>query len=461
LGFFSRRDKDGYDKKGYDKDGYGRDGYDRDGYDKDGYGRGVYDRDGYDRDGYDRDGYDRDGFNASGIHKITGTRHNSDGYDVYGIQVFNGDGFLEKNSAEWNEVGINRDGTFNEFRCVNCSYQTLDRGEALKHKKDQSHNLLHKSQYYNHKISPRHPQLIVILIDQSSSMNEYFFSADGKDYSFANFARRATDSFLLDILRYSFNRYANDTVYLAIMGYGSTTMSATPKIPMEQLPFSVTKLAENYIKKNEPDDGDTERYSDPLGYHMDGEIAIGLPSLVDALEKTKEITEKWITNYPDSVPPVILNITNGLPADDPALSEKVQRGSSGDLPTLPLAAIADEIKKLATTDGNVLLCNALLGAGNPFTRPPLYSGTMYPTNVQNIDNSFAEPLFEMSSVIPGAVLERFISTGLIIERPIEMGSPVKLGSRLFFYNSDINSLLNILIFQPGGVVDKRLFPGFI
>ena len=39
MGFFTRRDKDGYDKKGYDKKGYDKDGHDRDGYDEDGYNK--------------------------------------------------------------------------------------------------------------------------------------------------------------------------------------------------------------------------------------------------------------------------------------------------------------------------------------------------------------------------------------------------------------------------------------
>ena len=37
MGFFSRRDKDGYYKKGYDESGFNKNGYDKDGYDIDGY----------------------------------------------------------------------------------------------------------------------------------------------------------------------------------------------------------------------------------------------------------------------------------------------------------------------------------------------------------------------------------------------------------------------------------------
>ena len=49
---------------------------------------------------------------------------------------------------------------------------------------------------------------------------------------------------------------------------------------------------------------------------------------------------------------------------------------------------------------------------------------------------FVESLFEISSVIPGAVLERII----------EMDLPVKPDSRLFLYNAEVTPLLNLVRF---------------
>ena len=94
MGFFSRRDKDGYDKKGYDEYGYDKDGYDKKGYDK---------------KGYDKDGYDRHGFELNGIHKITGTLFNKDGFNVEG---FDKDGFDKggRNNRGFDKAGYDKYG---------------------------------------------------------------------------------------------------------------------------------------------------------------------------------------------------------------------------------------------------------------------------------------------------------------------------------------------------------------
>ena len=259
---------------------------------------------------------------------------------------------------------------------------------------------------YNQLALPGSPQLMIILIDQSSSMSEIFFSEEGKDYSFARVAKNAVDSFLYEILSGCISgNEIRPFVDLAIIGYGASIRSATPKIPMDQLPFSVAELQTTFIKKNEADDGDVG-YHAPLRYEWIEEISDGATSMLAALEKAKEITEKWITTHQDSFPPVILNITDGMATDDPILIERVQRYSLGDLSALPLVTIVKEIQKLSTNDGNVLVCNAQLSGENQNT----LGGITYPTNVRNTDDPYTKLLFEMSSVIPDTLLEEFIET---------------------------------------------------
>ena len=83
-------DREGYDRKGYDRKGYNHDGYDRNGYDRRGRDRKGYDHDGRDQEGFDRygrdkDGYDRQGFSKAGIHKVTKTFFDENGYTVAGL----------------------------------------------------------------------------------------------------------------------------------------------------------------------------------------------------------------------------------------------------------------------------------------------------------------------------------------------------------------------------------------
>jgi len=270
---------------------------------------------------------------------------------------------------------------------------------------------------------------MIILIDQSSSMSELFFSADGEDYSVAHTAKHITDKCLFEIMRTCVSgNEIRPYVDLAIIGYGTSIRSATPKIPMDQLPFSVTELQNSYIAKNEIDDSNVGDFSKPR-YEWVEEMSSGTTSMLAALQKAKEITEKWIANHRNSFPPMILNITDGMATDDLVLLDRFQHGTLGDMSTLDLVTTVKEIQKLATTDGNVLLCNAHVS-------PDEMSQITYPTNTQNIENPLAELMFEMSSVIPSTLLE----TGK------EMGLPIQSGSRLFLYNAEVTSLLNFLRF---------------
>ncbi|MGL5902415.1 MAG: GIY-YIG nuclease family protein [Cetobacterium sp.] len=101
-----RYNKNGYDydENSFNRDGihritetkYNPEGYDKDGYDKFGFNiRGVnkvtqkkYALDGYDRFGYNINGYDKNNFSRDGIHRITETKYSPEGYDKDGYDRF-------------------------------------------------------------------------------------------------------------------------------------------------------------------------------------------------------------------------------------------------------------------------------------------------------------------------------------------------------------------------------------
>lgn len=95
-----------YDANGRDEDGFYADGenatpggFNRDGwrlerspitgrmkaYDRDGYDAKGYDREGYNRAGFNQQGINRRGFKQNGIHTITGTDCDPDGYNIYDV----------------------------------------------------------------------------------------------------------------------------------------------------------------------------------------------------------------------------------------------------------------------------------------------------------------------------------------------------------------------------------------
>lgn len=134
-------DTEGYNKEGYDKEGFNRKGYHRStrlhyntkGYDRKGFRVGVnytnpsygthkitgtkYDENGFDmygRDinGYDVEGYDINGWNKEGIHYETRTIYDECGYDRDGYNAEGyGKNYLDRegyNIDGWNKEGINK-----------------------------------------------------------------------------------------------------------------------------------------------------------------------------------------------------------------------------------------------------------------------------------------------------------------------------------------------------------------
>lgn len=123
----SKYDADGFNAEGYTKTGFDRNGIHKDtgtrfgktGFDKDGFDSIGYDRQGYHRNGFngwgrDRAGNDHHGFSPKGIHKVTGTTRDPQGFDRKGIdtQGYNRDGYDHsgRNRQGINKQGFNREG---------------------------------------------------------------------------------------------------------------------------------------------------------------------------------------------------------------------------------------------------------------------------------------------------------------------------------------------------------------
>ena len=94
MGFFTKRDKNGFDENGIHKEtgtAFNQDGYNR-------YGRDIS---GFDTDGHDQEKFKVDGFNIEGINKYTGSFYDENGFDENGIH--------ERTRQKFDERGINKD----------------------------------------------------------------------------------------------------------------------------------------------------------------------------------------------------------------------------------------------------------------------------------------------------------------------------------------------------------------
>src|SRR3989304_4608154 len=97
----------------------------------------------------------------------------------------------------------------------------------------------------------------------------------------------------------------------------------------------------------------TQKVMDGVGRLVDTELRMpiwvsptandGSP-MAEAFEMAFKVVQRWVTNYPDCFPPVVVNIcSDRLPFNE----EKVKKE-------------AESIKLLTTADGNVLLFNYVL-----------------------------------------------------------------------------------------------------
>ena len=129
-----------------------------------------------------------------------------------------------------------------------------------------------------------------------------------------------------------------------------------------------------------------------------------------ALRKAKLLLTEWISNNPNSYPPTVFNITDG----------EVTDGNP--------SSLAEEIKQLRTTDGNVLMFNIHISSRNE-------NPVLLPEKSTNLADEYAQQLFEMSSKLPSSLIERFSEGN---------DNKASFGAKAFAFNSGIEDFRNML-----------------
>lgn len=132
---------------------------------------------------------------------------------------------------------------------------------------------------------------------------------------------------------------------IAVIGYGETvgpafggSLSNERLVPISRVADEPLRI-EDRTKQVADGAGGVTTQNIKVPIWFDPKANGGTP-MRQALEEVKSILGDWISAHGDNYPPVVLNITDGEATD-------------GD-PTTD----AEEIRKLATTDGNVLVFNS-------------------------------------------------------------------------------------------------------
>lgn len=233
---------------------------------------------------------------------------------------------------------------------------------------------------HNKQWSSATPGLLIFLIDQSGSMLSHY---DGPD-SRTVFATRAVNRVIDTIIQRNYNGdHAKDRCFIVVIGYsiGATELCSGFLSDLDESPIRM----ETVKKKISDGAGGLVEIDKTIPIWVEPTTNDGWTDMAAAFRMAKDIIENWISDKPDSPAPVIINISDGVPF----YGHKDTFQSAQET-----AAIANEIMNIQTSDGNVLIFNAEIGA-SPYMK-------IFPSSREEVKvgGPGAEFLFDISSVIP-------------------------------------------------------------
>jgi hypothetical protein len=266
---------------------------------------------------------------------------------------------------------------------------------------------------YGQQLSTVNPGLILILVDQSGSMRTKY-----ADSSKADFAALAVNRVIGEIIQAcTAGEDVKDRCHVGAIGYGSKA----------ELLFieSASQLATNTDVINIP-----KRISDGAGGFIEvsqvlrvfvPSVTKGSTDMAGAFQLAYQGVSKFINHFPNSFPPIIINITDGEPDNMEETKKAVQ-----------------ELQGLQTSDGSVIILNAYISESKGLQ-------IQLPASSESFkSNRYAQFLFDISSTLPEAMLAEAINAGFDGTQ----------GSKGFIFNADPDALVRFLRF--GTSVDAAL-----
>jgi hypothetical protein len=268
---------------------------------------------------------------------------------------------------------------------------------------------------YQQCISRRNPGLIVVLVDRSDSMRRPWA---GTGQTLAEGAARTVNDLLLELCLQSTKEPGapmRSYFYVGIYGYGlrpSTgeegVESALPSALAGRGIVPLSELADHPLAIRAKPSSDAPGLTVRMPVWIEPEAGFRTP-MCKAIATAGQHVHEWATAFPDSFPPIVINITDGFVTDSP------YEGAD-------LAAWAARLATISTHDGQALFFNVFLSAD----RAPM---TSFPSSAATLPAPGPE-LFAISSTLPEPMLHNARAAGLDIEP----------GARGFVFNADLAML---------------------
>jgi uncharacterized protein YegL len=256
---------------------------------------------------------------------------------------------------------------------------------------------------YNSEISRSNPTAFLFLIDQSGSMAD---QAGNLMISKAQFVSDALNRVVMNLIsRSSKAEGVRDYFDIGVIGYGGNSIQNPLQGAFSSKVFNKVSLfekfplvVENRIQKIRNNVGlvSEKKIKFPVWFIPE---ARGNTPMKEAIKVAAVELASWCNDHSNSYPPTVLHVTDGEASDgDPE-------------------PIADQLRKISTNDGEVLLFNL-------HTSDEISNAIKFPTTDHNITDINGKSLFRMSSLLPEGVS--------LAAR--EKGYSVADNSRGFFYN---------------------------
>lgn len=266
---------------------------------------------------------------------------------------------------------------------------------------------------HNAEISRNNPTCILILVDQSTSMNRPFGLQPErkKAEGVADAINRLLQNLVLKCAKAEGVR---DYFHVGIITYGGRVqpgfrgaLSGEDLVPISRVANHPLRIEE---RKRQIEDGTGGLVEQTVKFPIwfEPRTAKGTP-MSEALERAATILDGFLDRFPDCYPPMVLNLTDGQPTD-----------------ANPLAA-AQALCSRGSSDGQVVLFNAHLSSES---KPPI----LFPSDESLLTDPYARLLFRISSLFPPPLRQAARDEGFLID---EM-------SRGFVFNADLISVIRFL-----------------
>jgi hypothetical protein len=260
---------------------------------------------------------------------------------------------------------------------------------------------------YQAEISRASPTAILMVMDQSTSMNQRLDSGQSKAAFLADVLNKTLYTIITNCSKADGIR---DYFHVGVVAYSGEAHNGFQGALGDDALHAVSRLAEAPLrvetrsKKVAGLNGDVVDQSVrfPIWFEPRSQ---GRTSMCAGLTAAIDILDQWCAAHPSAFPPTVLHVTDGHPSD----------GNP--------EPIADRLRSLATDDGGCLLFNLHVdvGGGEPL---------IFPNDERAVKDRFGKALFRMSSLLPPHAAEA----------AAQKGYDVRPGARGFVFNAGIEAI---------------------